>query len=328
MIENNLLVAIIIGVCLGLSFLFSGMESGVMGLDRLRIRQAARSGNKRAVVLNEFLKDPEGFLWTILVGNTLTNFLIICVGLYELHRWLAQHRVWLMVCFGIGTFIFYIVCELLPKSLFQRYPTRLSLLLARPFRFIHKGLTPLVSVVDWFAGRLMRWTGGKAFTGQLFGGRDELRLMMQESTLGLTSDEKRMINRVLDLQKIRVRNVTMPLANVVCVPDQATVADVLALSREKHFTRFPVTEASTGRILGLINAQELMLLKIADSSRTVRDFVQPALFLKENTALEDALRRMQRDGSRMAVVLDAAHQEVGVISLQDILRAIFGEVTL
>lgn len=326
--DHNLIIGMVLLVCVGLSFLFSGMESGVMALNRLRVRQAAKSGNKRAVALQAFMDDPENFLWTILVGNTVVNFLIFGLGLLQLSEILRNWPILFGLSFLCGMFVFYIVCELLPKTLFQRYPNRLSLTLARPFRFIHIILAPLVSVVAWFARGLLRWTGGRAFTGQLFGGREELRLLMQESAPSLTSEEKVMINRVLDLQNIRVRNIAIPLSKATVVQDRMTISEVLSVSREKQFTRLPVVDSANGRVLGLINVQELIFLSDLDMAKTAKDYVQPALFLKGNSPLEDALRRMQRAGTRMAIVLDASHTEIGIISLQDILRAIFGDVTL
>ena len=328
MAERDTLIVIVLLACVGLSFLFSGMESGVMAMNRLSIRHKARSGDKRAVVLQKFMDEPEDFLWTILVGNTMANFLIFGLGLLQLGEWLRSRPIWLGLGFFAGMFLFYIICELLPKLLFQRFPNRLTLGLARPFRFIHITLAPLVSVVDWFARWLLRWTGGKAFTGQLFGGREELRLLMQESASGLTTEEKAMINRVLDLQSHRVRHVVVPMNKAATVLDRTPISEALAISREKQFTRLPVIDSRTGKILGLLQVQELMFLKDLDLNKTAKDYVQPALFLKGNLLLEDALHRMQRGGARLAVVLDASNMEIGIISLQDILRAIFGEVTL
>src|SRR3954464_10090711 len=91
------LVALIF--CVALSFLFSGMESGVLALNRFRIRHLMRSGNKRAAVLNHYLDNPEDFLWTILVGNTVANIAIFTIGVLQLFYWLGGYRVWWTVAF-------------------------------------------------------------------------------------------------------------------------------------------------------------------------------------------------------------------------------------
>src|SRR6266581_6055865 len=105
------------------------------------------------------------------------------------------------------------------------------MLLARPFRLIHLLLGPLVALVEGFSSALLQWRGGKAFTGHLFGNREELRLVMQESAQGFTSEERAMINRVLDLQTLTVRQAMKPLAQEGTATIETPVGDVLALSR-------------------------------------------------------------------------------------------------
>ena len=174
----------------------------MFALSRLRIRQQMRAGQPSAKVLHDYLENPENFLWTILVGNTVANFLILGWLVAQLHQALGDYRVWFVVVFSVAVFLFYAFFDLLPKMLFRMYPNRLCVLLARPFRFIHLALRPLVALVETFSGVLLRWRGGKAFTGHLFGNREELRLVMQESAQAFTSEERTMINRVLDLQTL------------------------------------------------------------------------------------------------------------------------------
>ena len=126
--------------CLAVSFVLSGMEAGVFVLSRLRIRQQMRAGQASAKVLHDYLEHPENFLWTILVGNTVANFLILGWLVARLHEALGDHRVWFAVVFAVAVFLFYTFFDLLPKMLFRMYPNRLCVLLARPFRFIHLGV--------------------------------------------------------------------------------------------------------------------------------------------------------------------------------------------
>src|SRR5580692_1032075 len=197
--EARAVIWIVFAVCLAVSFLLSGMEAGVFALSRLRIRQQMRAGNPSAKVLHEFLENPENFLWTILVGNTVANFLILGWVILQLHRVMANHHAGFVGVYVVLVFLFYAFFDLLPKMLFRAQPNRFSLLLARPFRLLHLGLRPLVAVVEWFSGSLLRWRGGNVFTGHLFGNREELRQLMQESAQAFTSEERTMINRVLDL---------------------------------------------------------------------------------------------------------------------------------
>jgi CBS domain containing-hemolysin-like protein len=314
--------------CLALSFMLSGMEAGVFALSRLRIRQQMRVGRRSAQVLHGYLEHPENFLWTILVGNTVANFFILGWLVAILHEALGQHRLWFVLVFSICVFLFYALFDLLPKMLFRIFPNRLCLLLARPFGLIHLALRPLVALVEAFSSLLLRWRGGKTFTGHLFGNREELRLLMQESAQAFTSEERAMINRVLDLQTLTVRQAMKPLSEVASVTDVTPLNEVLELGRQRQQTRFPVwqTREKQRRIVGLVSLDTLLFQSDLDPAKTVSEHVKPALYLDEDTRLEVALRRMQRGGQRLAIVLGRDRRESGILSLQDVLKVIFGEV--
>jgi putative hemolysin len=191
-------------------------------------------------------------------------------------------------------------------------------------------LRPLVAIAAWFARRLLSWTGGKVFTGHLFGTREELRFVMQESAQNLSSEEKTMINRVLDLQKLTVSHIAVPLSNTVSVTTATPMEDVLNICRERNLTRLPVVRREQGkeRIVGVISLKKLLYSEVLDLTKSAGDYVNPALYLQDDLRLEDALRRMQRSGRRLAVVLNHDQREIGILSLQDILKTIFGEVSL
>src|SRR5207247_9993691 len=203
--------------------------------------------------------------------NTVANLLILGWLIHILQRSLEGHRVWFVVVFTIVVFLFYAVFDLLPKMLFRAYPTRLCMMLVRPFRVIHWLLRPLVWVVESVSGALLRWRGGKVFTGHLFGNREELRLVMQESAHAFTSDERAMINRVLDLQSLTVRQVMKPLPEAVTVTTATTVGEAVALCRERKFTRLPVWETRDGqrRVVGLISLKLLLYQADLQAARAI-----------------------------------------------------------
>ncbi|HEX3626809.1 MAG TPA: CNNM domain-containing protein [Verrucomicrobiae bacterium] len=327
---SNLLALLILVPCLFVSFLLSGMEAGVFALNRLRVRRLARAGRPSAIFLSRFLENPEKFLWTILVGNTLANFLILGFALAKLHEWFQPEDALILVLFTVLVFLFYSLFDLLPKMLFRAQPNALCLGTANIFRILFFALIPLVLVVEGISTIILRWTGGRAFTGQLFGNREEMRAFMQESGQSFTSDERVMINRVLDLQNFTVRQIAAPLDRMASVGKDTSLGEALALAREKKFSRLPVWEQRDGkrRISGLLSLGPLLYRDGLDSARPVSTYMAPALFLNENTRLDIALRLMQRAGHRLAIVLARNGVETGAVTLEDILKVLFGEVKL
>jgi putative hemolysin len=319
---------LLIGMCLVVSFFLSGMEAGMLASSRLRIRQLMRAGNHRAEVLLRFLDEPEDFLWTILIGNTLANFIAVGLVVVLLDRWLGEHVALLGMAFLAVIFLFYVFVDLLPKMLFRQLPNRLCVALIPPFRFIHVLLSPLVSIAKRISRDLLPWTDGKTFTGHLFGSREEMRLVMQDSAQGLSSEESLMINRVLDLPNLTVQQITIPMANVASLNVQTPMSEALKLARERKVSRLPVWrgEGKQRRVAGLLSFRTLFYAADLDLTRTAGDYLKPALYLEETASLEFALKRMQRSGQRLAIVLGADRREVGIVGLQDILQVIFGKV--
>ncbi len=330
-LESHPLAAIaLLLLAMAMSFLFSGMEAGVLALSRLRIRQLRRGGHERAAALHNYLEKPEDFLWTILVGNTLANLVVVGLAAAWLHQRAGQWPVALWGLFLVWVFFFYILCELLPKIVFRAFPTRLCLMFVGVFRRIHFVLQPLVALVAWVSRLMLGWTGGKRLTGTLFGNRDELRFLMQESAQNLSHEERAMINRVLDLQTLTVGQAAIPIARVTSLQGDSPIKEALALCRAQNLSRLPVwgKDGSRNRVIGILNLGSLIFAPRLDETKLARDFLQPALYLDDQVRLEEALKRMQRSGRRLAIVLGPDQVERGILSVEDILGAIFGEVRL
>ena len=308
------------------------MEAGVFALSRLRIRQQMRAGKPSAKVLHDYLETP-GELPLDHPGRQHGGELPhpgLAGG--ETARGAGRPP-------GVvrgGVFGRRCSCSTRSSICCRRccsgcIRTGCASLLARPFRFIHLALRPLVALVEAFSGVLLRWRGGKAFTGHLFGNREELRLVMQESAQAFTSEERTMINRVLDLQTLTVRQVMKPLEQAVAMTAQTPVSAALALCRERQAH----PPAGVGRAAtagsgssGMLALNTLLYQPALDATKPVGDYVKPALFLDEDLRLEVALRRLQRSGQRLAIVLGRDRREIGILSLQDMLKVIFGEVSL
>jgi CBS domain containing-hemolysin-like protein len=316
--------------CVALSFLLSGMETGVLSLSRFRLRRQMRAGLRRAQLLHRYLENPEDFLWTILVGNTLATFSAFTLIVWMLFEALQDRVGWFALGLGGAVFLFYMLCDLLPKMLFRQFPNRLCVILAVPFRFLHIALAPLVRGLTWISDTLLRFTGGSRFQGHLFSSPREVRLAIQESAQMLTSEERAMVNRVLDLQDLTVRSILVPMQRVIGVNANMAVKQVLELCRNQPLQRLPVWEGTgpSRHAVGVVSLSTVLYAEGLDGTEPISRFAKAPLIFREDVRLEEALRRMQRSRQRMAVVIGFDGRELGVASLRDILRSIFGEVTL
>jgi putative hemolysin len=329
--DSSVLNYMLLALCFGASFLLSGMEAGVFALNRLRIRRLARNNQPSAKILNRFLEKPERFLWTILVGNTLANFIILGWILAKLHEWFPVGQTPLVLAlFTVVVFLFYAFFDLLPKMLFRAHPNQLCLSAARVFRLINFLLTPLVLIVEDVSQAILRWSGGQVFKGQLFGNREEMRAVMRESGQALTDDEHTMVNRILDLQNYTVGQIAKPLAKTVAVEAQTPLREAIVLARKNNYSRLPVWEIRDGqrRVGGMLDVGPLLYRQALDVDKPASGFMIPAVFVNEGIRLEVALRLMQRAGQRVAIVLSRDRTEIGIVAVKDILMVMFGEMKL
>jgi putative hemolysin len=321
------LLIIVLPACLAISFLCAGMEAGVFALGRWRIAQQMREGKKRAARLYAYLQNTENFLWTILVGNTLAAFGALWITGVALINKLA-HPLEFWLAFVGSVFLFYAFCDLLPKIVFRAFPNRLCLLLATPFRVLHLLLSPLVWLIGALAAVLLRWTGGKIFRGHVFSNRNELRLLMQESADALTSEERGMINRVFDLHTISVRQIALPFSKFPSVSAEESVEDAIARFQHSAVNLIPVSRGpGDRRVAGFLNLKKLLYAAVPPRDPAGK-YLLPPFYVDEDIRLQEALRRFQRTGYRLAVIISRDQREIGLLSLEEILKVIFGEVKL
>ena len=326
----EILLLIVLPLCLAASFLCSGMEAGIFTLGRWRIAQQMRAGQARAARLYAYLQNTENFLWTILVGNTLALFFAMWIIALALINALPAWPFAFWASYLGAAFVFYGFCDLLPKTLFRKFPNRLCLLMSAPFRFLHILLYPIVSLVEGLANLLLRWTGGRVFQGHVFSSRNELRQLMEDTSESLTSEERGMIGRVFDLQNITVRQIAIPFARVPNLSANHLIADALDRFRDYPGNILPVwtVDARPRRIAGFLEAKRILFEAGVAQTDSVAKHLSPPLSVDEDARVHDVLRRMQRTGQRMAVVLSRERREVGLLTLEEILKVIFGEVRL
>ena len=326
--------------CLILSFFLSGMETGLAELSRLRLRRKAREGYAKAERLQDFMDQPEDMLWTILVGNTLANLFVFLSSFFFMQQLMGIHSpeeklihlsgisvvYWLL--FTLFAFIFYTLFELLPKMIFRKHPDQLCLYLSHMFAAVNLAFSPLVNLLRGVSRMILFTTGGRELQDHLFGSREELRQVMTESSQSLTEDEREMIDRVLDLQKIPVRDLAIPFEHLSEVNIEMSVAEVIQAHSVETHIRIPVwlDNEEHRRIVGVVNLRRLIFLPEDEWNRPVGHFLESALYQDEDIRLQKLLQLMQRSGQRAVVILNKRKQELGIVTLPDILKVIFGKV--
>ena len=313
-----------------LSFLFSGIESGFLALNPVRIRSLARNQYRAAEKLKNHLEKPEPFLWTILIGNTAANFVFVALAVYLLRNHTTLSSLSTILVCTIVMFAFYTFFDLLPKMLVRRFPNRLTILLTYPFELFFTLLAPVVGIISRIKSRTGNTSENSSDAITPFQNRDDLKRIMQESEANLRPDEKKLITRIMELQNQTVQSVMKPFAPELWVTPDHTLEKTIKLCRSQGRSRLVVRDSHDRKAstTGIFHLKQAVFTSPHKKSKPIRSLITPALAIQSSTVLDEALQQMKGSGQRLAIVVDEEKNELGVLSLNDILRNIFKDVNL
>mgnify|MGYP001198942818 CR=1 FL=1 len=309
-----------------MSFLFSGIENGIFFVNRLRLRQQMREGNSHAQILFNYYREPERFYWTILLGNTFSNAAFVIV-LVLLLKQATNNNTLFWSFFILIIFVLFIFCDLLPKTLFRKFPNRLCLIVAKPFRIIQIILSPFVSLVHQVFGDAFEGSVSQPLANRLFRNRKELIALMEESNESLSSEERFMVKQVVRLSDRTLGQFAIPLNLSVTASADTLISQVVKLCHINQIGRIPVWKFTGGqrKVIGIVTLKTSLYKEDYDDTKEAIDYLQPALFLPSDLKIETALKRMQQSGNWLAIVIGPSQREAGIVGLQDILKVIFSE---
>ena len=299
--------------CLAASFLVSGTEAGILSLNRLRMRHLARQKDRAAVQLQQLLERPARLLVTALVITGLLNIVALVLLVNILIGWFGWAGYFLTFVLGLPLFL--LVVELLPKAIFRRVPYRELASLAVLLDIASMVLTPAIYVGSLFAKSVLGFQRPR----EIFVAREDLKYITSEvERMGmLSSIERQMIHNVVDFRSVKVRDVMVSVSKVVTVRQEATIEQLVELTRCFGFDRYPVVD-SVGKIVGLVNVFDLLVDR--ESASTVRHYLRRILTVRSDEQASIVLRRLRASLSSLAAVVDAEGHPIGIVSAEDLLN--------
>jgi len=313
MITFIVLLACVVG-----SALFAGMETGYVTLNRVRIRVRANRGDARAKRLLGLLDHPERLLTTFLVGNTLCNVGGGAIAANRASQYLGD-AVGFPLATVVMTLVFLMFGEMVPKLYFRNHGEELLPRLTGFIRLCSWLFAPLVAV----STRVLMLIGGSAARG-LFVTREELRQLVRESGGRLGLEQKRMLDSVFDFGQTSVREVMIPLPGVVSLAESAGTEELLELVRLRGYTRIPVYRDRVDRIVGLVTVFDPLF----DPERRARasDYLRPIPIVPDTRNIPQVLVELQHRRDTMALVVNEFGACVGIVTVEDIVEEIMGEL--
>jgi CBS domain containing-hemolysin-like protein len=309
------------------SAFFSATETAFFSLTREEVNRFGKSNSKSERLVHALLKTPKNLLTTILLGNMLANIGFYCAS-YGIAQKIAIDSpyggIWVagIVCvFSLLTII--ILGEVIPKNIAVKIPDQYSRWAAMPVYLFDKLFFPfrviLTSIMSSIS-KIFDKSGGDEKCVTI----DELKMLVEFSEKqGIVDREERsMIHGILDFKRAQIKEIMLPRVDMNLYDIADPVQGLIELARETKETKFPIYEETPDNIIGMVHAKDIFL----NPKAQLRDILKPVQFVPEPKSIEGLLRQFRREGSQLAIVVDEHGGTAGLITLEDIIEEIVGEI--
>lgn len=316
-------VIVIALFCLMSEGFFAGSEIALVSINRIKLRHAAESGSRVARVIEALLSTPEKLFGTTSLGinlsvvtgtSVVTGFLISRYG--EIGDFYATL---------IMSPLSILLAEIIPKSVFQHRADFFARLSIYPLKGIMFVLHPFIVVISYITNFIL-WvfTGEREFK-EHFITREEIRhlIRMGEKKLGLNIEERKMIHKIFSFRDITVKECMVPVINLTALEENSTLGMARKRVEETNYSRIPVFKERIYNICGILNSPDLLR---AEEGATLKELIKPASYVPESKKISELLKELQWLGAQMAVVVDEYGGTIGVVTIEDMLEEIVGEI--
>ena len=305
---------------------FSGSEIALVNADKFKMKHLASRGNKGAQLYMRMFQRPEVILGTTLVGTNLSIVALTTLGtLLMMHLFGAYGD---LLAFIIFTPLFLVFDEVVPKSVYQQKANLLAPIVIFPLRFFSLLFYPFVFVFSRLARMATRLVGVKASHGSLFITREQVRVILEDTEQMANVDvfDRDRLIRAIRFAETTVADVMIPIGEVTMLSHRQSTEEAITIAREHGYFRLPVYEDEPGNILGVVVLGIWELMDPQLKSKSTEELRTPVWYVVENQPLDEIVDDLQQREDHMAIVVDEFGSAMGMITLEDVLERVVGEV--
>lgn len=317
---------IILVILIVLSSFFSMSETALMSVSRIRLRHMAEAGVPGAELVENLTKDPNRLLGTILIGNNVVN-----IGASAMATVLATNifgNGGVGIATGIMTILILIFGEITPKSIAKQKSEAVALRVARPIEFLVIIFKPLVYIFTAISSMFIRILGGDPSEARSFITHEELKTMVgvSEQEGVLENDEKEMIFNVFEFADLQVKDVMIQRVDIVSVDKEVSYDEVMDVIKNERFSRIPVYNQTIDNIIGVLNIKDLATIENLRADFNVSKYIREPFYTFEFKKIVELFKEMKKTRNHIAVVLDEYGGTVGLVTIEDLVEEIVGEI--
>jgi putative hemolysin len=319
-----LLGVFLILVCISCEGFFSGTETAMVSVDRARIKALAEQGSKSAALVDAILQAPEKFFSTTLLGTNIAVVLSNAIATFLIIEYLGEQYQYITIL--IMTPLILIFGEIVPKTVYRYHAEQMTTHLIYPLKAISVIFYPLVVILTSLTRLLMRLFGMGSAQFRPHATREDLEnyLDMWNIRGYLRTAERKIIERIFDFSEINVEDIMIPLVNIKTLEAQDSIDDAISLARKTGYSRIPVYQGEAYNIIGIVHAFDLLTAK--EKTQTLKDLMRPAPYVPSSAPIDELLKQLRTEGKSIAAVVDEYGGAVGIVTIEDILEEVVGEI--
>ena len=328
--SNGILRLAVLLFCLLASAFFSASETSLLTIGKIRVRSLLDEGVKNAKILTTLVDNTDKVLSAILFGNNLLSILASVITTSLAIQFVGGNTgIALGIATGATTLVILIFCDITPKSLAVKNAERIAILIAKPMYAIIVVLKPLIFLLNKISSVFIKLLSGKSEAMAPTYTENELKTMVTVSHEEgvLNGDEKEMLHNVFEFGDGEVREIMTPRIHVVSIDADSPYHDVKILFSEHNYSRIPVTNPGTGDVTGVLNLKDIAFLgNEGEEGFSIANYLRPAHFVYEFNNIAKVFGEMRRERIGMSIVLDEYGIMVGVITNEDFVEQIVGDI--
>ncbi len=310
-----------------ISFFFSASETAIIGLSKIRLHHLVNNGVKHAQSVQRIVTKLDKFITAILVGNNFVNIAVSSIITVIFVQFFG-YRWGVVLATFVTAFFILILCEVTPKILAIKHAEKIALLISPFMELILKIFDPVFHIFTTISNSILRIFGIEASKRAALITEEELRTMIEigKEEGVLTDQERKMLHRIFEFGDTRVSEVMAPKDKIVAVNVNASAEEVLDIFSEEGHARLPVYEGSSDNMIGIIYARDLVYILRDKGLFLIRDLLRDAYFVPGSCRVNELLKAFQAKKLQIAIVVDENKKTLGLVTLEDLLEEIVGEI--
>ncbi len=314
-----------------LSAFFSSAETSLISLNKIKLNHKADKRNKKAILLRNFLKNSDEFFSTILIGNNLVNIAAASLSTILITEFVVRDKNLILLYSTLfTTTIILLFAEIIPKTYAFRYSEKISFFYAYPIKFFKHLFYPFVKIISLFLSLFFRKELKKIMKKEFSVAEIKYFLESEIQLFKYNPETLRMINEIIDIAQKDIKSIMTPRLSIISLEENSNIEKLKKIILKKRISKIPIYSGNLDCITGIINSNDMLSFLMEDNLENLdlKKISREPIFVSEYSSINYVLKEFKKHKLNIAVILDEYGATIGILTLNDILKEVLGEVEI